>query len=133
MKRWIKLFVTLMLAVSIPLQGLAAVSMPVCNMSKDAMKTSMVMSSSHTNAAINKSVVNSASCNMNMKNCCDLSGNKTCSDQKCSTCQMSVFQLPDTGALFVPDSLASVYQDLISESYQTFPPALFHPPKLVSA
>ena len=133
MKRWIKLFVTLMLAVSIPLQGLAAVSMPVCNMSKDAMKTSMVMSSSHVNVAMTKSVVKSANCDMNMKNCCDLSGNKTCSDQKCSTCQLSVFQLPITGALLVPDSLASVYQDLISESYQTFPPALFHPPKLVSA
>ena len=133
MKRWIKLFVTLMLAVSIPLQGLAAVSMPICNMSKDSMKASMVMSSSHTNVAINKSVVKSASCDMSMKNCCDLSGNKTCSDQKCSTCQLSVFQLPNTDALFVPDSLVSVYQDLISESYQTFPPALFHPPKLISA
>ena len=133
MKRWIKLLVTLLLAVSIPLQGLAAVSMPVCNMSKDTMKTSMVMTASHTNFAINKSVVKSASCDMNMKNCRDLSGNKTCSDQKCSTCQLSVFQLPNTVALFVPDSLVSVYQDLISESYQTFPPALFHPPKLVSA
>ena len=133
MKRWIKLLVTLLLAVSIPLQGLAAVSMPVCNMSKDAMKTSMVMTTSHTNIAINKSVVKSASCDMNMKNCCDLSSNKTCSDQKCSTCQLSVFQLPNTGVLLVPDSLASVYQDLLSESYQTFPPALFHPPKLVSA
>ena len=133
MKRWIKLFVTLMLAVSIPLQGLAAVSMPVCNMSKYAMKASTVMSSSHTNVAINKSIVKSVSCDLNMKNCCDLSGNKTCSDQKCSICQLSVYQLPNTGVLLVFDSLASVYQDLISESYQTFSPALFHPPKLVSA
>lgn len=133
MKRWIKLFVTLMLAVSIPLQGLAAVSMPVWNMSKVVMKTSMVMGSSHTNIAINKSVVKSSSCDMNVKKCCNLSGNKTCSDQKCSTCQLSVFQLPITGTMLVPDSLSSDYQDLISESYQTFPPALFHPPKLVSA
>ena len=133
MKHWIKLFVTLILAVSIPIQGFATVSMPACNTSKDDMKTSMVMSISHTNVAINKSVVKSASCDMNMKNCCDLSSNKTCSDQKCSTCQLSVFQLPITGALLVPDRLASDYQDLISESYQTFPPALFHPPKLVSA
>ena len=133
MKRWIKLFVTLLLVISIPLQGLAAVSMPVCNMSKDAMKTSMVMSSSQINVAMTKSVVKSANCDMNMKNCCDLSGNKTCSDQKCSTCQLSVFQLAITGTMLVPDSLASDYQDLISETYQTFPPALFHPPKLVSA
>lgn len=133
MKRWIKLLVTLILAFSIPIQGFAAVSMPACNMSKDSIKTSMVMRTSHTSIAMSKSIVKSASCDMNMKNCCDLSSNKTCSDQKCSTCQLSVFQLPITGALLVPDSLTSDYQDLISESYQTFPPALFHPPKLVSA
>lgn len=133
MKRWIKLLVTLILAVSIPLQGLAAVSMPACNMSKDSMKTSMAMSSSHTNVAMNKSVVSSTSCDMNVKNCCDLSGNKTCSDQKCSICHFGALQLPNTGLLVVPDDLASVYQDLMSEPYQIFHPALFHPPKLLSA
>lgn len=132
MKRWIKLLVTIALAVSIPLQGLAAVTMPACNMSSDSMKTSMVMSTGHASVTMSKSVVKSVSCDMKVKNCCDLSGNKTCSDQKCSTCQLSIFQLPDTGALFVPNSLASVYQDLMSEPYQTFPPALFHPPKLLS-
>lgn len=133
MKRWIKLLVTIALAVSIPLQGLAALSMPACNMSSDSMKTSMVMSPSHASVVISKSVVKSVSCDMTVKNCCDLSGNKSCSDQKCSTCQLSVFQLPDTGALLVPNNLASDYQDLIGESYQTFPTSLFHPPKLVSA
>lgn len=132
MKRWIKLLVTIALAVSIPLQGLAAVTMPTCNMSQDSMKTSILMATSHTNVGMNKLVVKSASCDMNMKNCCDLSGNKTCSDQKCSICHLSVFQLPNTGVLAMPDSLVSEYQNLISEPYQTFPTTLFHPPKLLS-
>ncbi len=132
MKRWIKLLVTLVLAVSIPLQGLATVSMPACNMSKDSMKTSMSVSTINTNAFMNKSVISSTSCDMNVKNCCDLSGNKTCSDQKCSICHLSVFQLPNTGVLAMPDNLVSEYQNLISEPYQTFPTTLFHPPKLLS-
>ena len=132
MKRWIKLLVTIALAVSIPLQGLAAVTMPTCNMPSDSMETSMMMSKSGADIAVDKSVITSASCDMKVKNCCDLSGNKTCSDQKCSTCHFGAFQLPNTGLLVMPDSLASVYQDLMSEPYQTFPPALFHPPKLLS-
>ena len=132
MKRWIKLLVTIALAFSIPLQGLAAVTMPACNMSSDSMKTSMLMSTSHASVTIGKSVVKSASCDMKVKNCCDLSGNKTCSDQKCSTCHFGAFQLPNSSLLVMPDSLASVYHDLMSEPYQTFPPALFHPPKLLT-
>ena len=132
MKRWIKLLVTIALAVSIPLQGLAAVSMPTCNMSKDSMNMNIVTTSVRSEISMDKSVVKSSSCDMNVKNCCDSSGNKTCSDQKCSICHLSVFQLPNTGVLAIPDSLVSVYQDLISEPYQTFPPALFHPPKQLS-
>lgn len=132
MKRWIKLLVTLILAISIPLQGLAALSMPACNMSKDSMNTNIVMSASDTNIATDKSVVKTTNCDMKIKNCCDLSGNKTCSDQKCSICHLSIIQLPDSGAFAVPNSLASVYQDLMSEPYQTFSPAPFHPPKLLS-
>lgn len=132
MKRWIKLIVTVALAVSIPLQGLAAVSMPACNMPSDTMKTSMVMTKSDTNVGMDKSVVTTTSCDMKVKNCCDLSGNKTCSDQNCSTCHFGALQLPTIGLLVAPNSLTSEYQDLISETYQTFPSALFHPPKLLS-
>ena len=130
MKRWIKLLVTIALTISIPLQGLAAVSMPTCDMSQESMKTNIMMASSHTNVGMNKLVVISASCDMKVKNCCDTNGNKTCSDQKCSICHFGAFQLPDSGVLAMPDTLVSEYQDLISEPYQTFPPALFHPPKL---
>lgn len=133
MKRWIKLLVTIALAVSIPLQGLAALSMPTCNMSKESMKTSMVMSTSHTNVAMDKSVVKTTSCDMTIKNCCDLSGNKTCSDQKCAICHLSILQLPDTGLLKAPEILTTTYLDLINDNYQTFPPGLFHPPKHLSS
>jgi len=129
MKRWIKLIATIALAVSIPLQGFAAVSMSACNTSKVSMGASMGMNSAHTNTALDKSTVQSAACD---KNCCVPTGSNSCFDQKCSTCHLSVFQLPDTRLLAMPD-LATVYQDLISESYQTFPPALFRPPKLLSA
>ena len=64
MKRWIKLLVTIAIVVSIPLQGLAAVSMPTCNMSQESMKTSILMATSHTNVGMNKLVVISASCDM---------------------------------------------------------------------
>lgn len=138
MKRWIKLIVTIVLAVSIPLQGLATVSMPACNMSKVSMGAGMAMKSVGINMTIDKSIgmneanVKSTVCDMNFKNCCAPVSSKTCSDQKCSTCYLNVFQLPDTGLLSITDKIAMDYQDLISEPYQTFPPAPFHPPKLLS-
>lgn len=137
MKRWVKLFVTIVLAVGIPLQGFAAVSMPACNMSKASMGNSMAMNST-LNIAMNQSIevdgttVKSAGCDMNFKNCCVPISSKTCADQKCSICYLSVFQLPDTALLVMPDRLTTDYQDLISEPYQTIPSALFHPPKVIS-
>lgn len=130
MKRWIKLLVTIVLAVSIPLQGFASVSMPAC--SNMSMGAKVSVSSSHTNN-MHKVTVVSAACDMKVKNCCLQGGNKTCSDQKCSTCHLSVFQLPSTGLLVMPDRLTTEYQDLISQPYQNFPPTLFHPPKQLSA
>lgn len=131
MKRWIKLLVTIVLAVSIPLQGLASVSMPAC--SNMSMGANASVSSSHTNTAMHKATVVSAACDMKVKNCCLQGSSKTCSDQKCSTCHLSVFQLPNTGLLEMPDRLATEYQDLINQPYQNFPPTLFHPPKQLSA
>lgn len=130
MKHWIKLLVVIVLAVSIPLQGLASVSMPVCsNMSMDA---NALVSSSHTNSMHTVSVM-AAACDMKVKNCCLPSGGKTCSDMKCSICHLSVLQLPNTGLLAMPDRLATGYQDLINQPYQNFPPTLFHPPKQLPA
>lgn len=139
MKRWIKLFVTIALAVSMPLQGFAAVSMPACNMSKASMGSSLTMNSTPIQMAMNQSiamdetVIKTAACDMNFKNCCLPNGSNSCSDQKCSICHLSVFQLADTSLLVIPDRLTTDYQDFISESYQTIPSALFHPPKVISA
>lgn len=129
MKRWVKLFVTITLAISIPLQGLAGVAMPACNMSKDAMAASMPMNAVNNDVTMGQLDVKAASCNMMNKNCCDVSGSKTCSDQKCAICHLSILQLPDTGLLRVPEIVATTYLDLINDNYQTFPPGLFHPPK----
>ena len=131
MKRWIKLLVTIILALSIPLQGFASVSMPACgNMS---MGAKVLVSTSHSETSMHKTTAVSAACDMNVKNCCLPSGGKTCSDMKCSICHLSVFQLPSTGLLGMPDRLTTAYQDLINQPYQNFPPTLFHPPKQVSA
>lgn len=129
MKYWLKLFVTIALAISIPLQGLAGVTMPACNMSKDTMAASMAMHAGHIDVTMSQSDVKAASCDMMNENCCDVSGNKTCSDQKCAICHLSILQLSDTGLLTVPEILAAKYLDLITDNYQTFPPGLFHPPK----
>lgn len=139
MKRWIKLLVTIVLAVSIPLQGFASISMPACNMSKASMGKSMAMNSTQINIGMNQSIevdrttVQSAGCDMNFKNCCIPNSSKTCADQKCATCHLTVFQLPDSSLLVIPDRLTTDYQELISEPYQTIPSALFHPPKVISA
>ncbi len=129
MKYWLKLFVTITLAISIPLQGLAGVAMPACNMSQDVTATSMAMNAVHHDVTMSQSDVKASSCDMMNKNCCDMSGNKTCSDQKCSICHLSILQLPDTGLLTAPEILATTFLDLIDDNYQTFPPGLFHPPK----
>jgi hypothetical protein len=129
MKRWLKLFVTIALAISIPLQGLAGVAMPACNMSKDAMAANMPMNAVTNDVTMSQSDVKAASCDMMNENCCDLSGNKICSDQKCAICHLSILQLPDTGLLTAPEILTTAYLDLVDDNYQTFPPGLFHPPK----
>lgn len=129
MKYWLKLFVTIALAISIPLQGLAGVAMPACNMSKDAMAASMPMNAVNNDVTMGQLDVKASSCNMMNKNCCDVSRSKTCSDQKCAICHLSILQIPDTGLLRVPEIVATTFLDLVNDNYQTFPPGLFHPPK----
>lgn len=132
MKRWIKLLVTIALAITIPLQAVAGLTMPACNMSKYTMAASMAMNAGHNDVNMSQSDAKAASSDMIDKNCCDVSGSKTCSDQKCATCHLSILQLPDTGLLAVPEFLATTYLDLINDNYKTFPPRLFHPPNISS-
>lgn len=129
MNHWLKLFLTIALAISIPLQGFAGIAMPVCNMSKDTMGASMVMSSAHNDTTMSQSDVIAGNGDMIDKNCGDMTGNKTCPDQKCSMCHTSILQLPNASLLTVPEIIATTYLDLINDNYQTFPPGLFHPPK----
>lgn len=129
MKYWLKLFVIIALAITIPLQAVAGLTMPSCNMSKDTMAASMAMNAGHNDVNMSQSDAKAASSDMIDKNCCDMSGNKICSDQKCAICHLSILQLPDTDLLTAPEILATTYFDLINDNYQTFPSGLFHPPK----
>lgn len=130
MKRWVKLLVTIALAVSIPLQGFAAVIMPACNPSDASMGNNMSMSSHSTTMVMDQSTDESMPCD---NDCCKQTGsNHTCSNQKCFTCHLSIFDLPDTRLLVSVEKAATTYNDLISEPYQIYSPPLFHPPKPIS-
>lgn len=128
MKRWVKLLVTIALAVSIPLQGFAAVMMPACNPPNTSMSDNM---HAHSAAMVmDQPTEKSMPCD---EDCCKHTGsNHTCSDQKCFTCHLSVFNLPDTKLLVLVDHAAMTYNDLISEPYQIYSPPPFHPPKPIS-
>jgi hypothetical protein len=130
MKHWIKLLVTIALAVSIPLQGFAAVIMPACNTSNASMSDKMSMPEHSATMEMDQSSDESMPCD---NDCCKQTGsNHTCADQKCFTCHLSVFNLPDTKLLLLVDQAAMTYNDLISEPYQIYSPPPFHPPKPIS-
>lgn len=128
MKYWIKLLVTVVLAVSIPLQGFAAVMMPACNTSSASINDNMSMSvhSTTTMTATDHATAQAMPCD---GDCCKPASKHKCSDQKCFMCHLSMFSLTDTHLLVLTDNTAMTYQDLISESYQIDSPPLFHPPK----
>lgn len=130
MKRWVKLLVAVALAVSIPLQGFAAVMMPTCNPSNTSMSDNMSMPAHLATVVMDQATEKSMPCD---EDCCKHTGsNHTCSDQKCFTCHLSVFDLPDTQLLVLVDHSAMTYNDLISEPYQIYSPPLLHPPKPLS-
>lgn len=131
MKHWVKLLVTIALTVSIPLQGFAAVIMPACNPTTASMSENMSMSSHSTTMVMDHQAADeSMPCD---NDCCKQTGsNHTCSDQKCFTCHLSVFDLPATILLLLVDNAAMTYNDLLSEPYQIYSPPLLHPPKPIS-
>lgn len=129
MKRWIKLLVTVALAVSIPLQGFAAVVMPACNSSSSSINDNMSMSahSVTTMAAMDHATAQAMPCD---DHCCKPASNsQKCSDQKCFMCHLTVFDFPNTRLLVLADDTAMIYHDMISEPYHVYSPPLFHPPK----
>lgn len=128
MKHWIRLFTIAVLAVSIPIQGFAAVMMPACNPASMMVRDSMAMEkvSISMDAVTTQSAGESDCCQHNHES------HKT-PEQKCYICHLSVYQLPAMGLLVVADDATTVYHDLISQNYHTVHPPLFHPPKSTSA
>jgi hypothetical protein len=132
MKRWIKFLVTLALVISIPLQALAAVTMPVCSMSPTAMNASMVMSSTIMDGAMSMN----QPCDKECRECCvpqSSNQSKETSGQKCFVCYLSAIQMPVVLMPAATAAIATKFPPLIDEQYQTFPPGLYHPPKSLSA
>jgi len=94
MKHWLKLLVSIALAISIPLQGVAAVTMPIC---EDVSAPALSMKVDNESYASVMST--SVDCHtMSTSNCSDES-NKDCSKMKCSFCHVSVYQLPETNKI----------------------------------
>jgi hypothetical protein len=123
MKYWLKLLVSIALAISIPLQGLAAVTMSICEDSP------LPVVSMNVDASINTVMDMPADCHHESASNCSDKSSQDCSNMKCSFCHVSVFQLPDTNHVVQMDSYSTTYPDLTIPLYQFFSPPLLHPPK----
>jgi len=116
--------VSIALAISIPLQGVAAVTMPIC---EDVSAPALSMKVDNESYASVMST--SVDCHtMSTSNCSDES-NKDCSKMKCSFCHVSVYQLPETNKIALIYGYRTAYPDLTIPLYQHFSPPLLHPPK----
>ena|SRR6267154_4120687 len=129
MTRWIKILLTVVLTTSIPLEGLASVIMPMCNMSSASMNSTMAK-----NADATMSV--SQPCDEICQGCCvpqNGKQSKETSSQNCFVCHISMTQMPVVLTLTLSPDMPTKFLPLINKHYQTFPPGLYHPPKLLSA
>lgn len=125
MKYWVKLLVFIALAISIPLQGVAAATMPICN------DSFLPFSNTRVNYEANHAVMTEMSddCQTDAgSNCVDMSS-QDCSSMKCSFCHINVFQLPNTSSTVITDSYNTTYPELTIRPYQFFILPLLHPPK----
>src|SRR6266481_738064 len=120
MTRWIKILLTVVLTTSIPLEGLASVIMPMCNMSS---------------APIDIAMSADQPCDKICHECCvpqSSKQSKETSSQNCFVCHISVTQMPVMLTLTLSPDMPTKFLPLINKHYQTFPPGLYHPPKLLS-
>lgn len=125
MKHWLKLLVSIALAISIPLQGVAAVIMPICDGAPLPAVNMKVDTATSASAVMSASV----DCHtISTSNCSDESS-KDCTNMKCSFCHVSVYQLPETNNIALIDCYSTGYPDLTIPLYQHFSPPLLHPPK----
>jgi hypothetical protein len=125
MKYWVKLLVFIALAISIPLQGMAAATMPICN------DSFLPVSNTHVNHEANHAVKIEMSNDCQTEassNCTDVSC-QDCSNMKCSLCHINLFQLPNTSSTVITDSYNTTYPELTIRPYQFFILPLLHPPK----
>lgn len=122
MKHWLKLLVSIALSISIPLQGVAAVTMPIC---EDAPMPAVSMKV-HTAATVTDISINCHT--KSISNCSDGSS-KDCSNMKCSICHVSVYHLPEANNIALIDGYSTTYPELTIPLYQHFSPPLLHPPK----
>lgn len=132
MKRWVKFIVTAVLAASIPLQGVAAATMPLCSMSAAAMNSAMAMSSS----TMDKGMLQNQPCDESCQECCVPQNSnpvKNTPSQKCFVCYLGAIQVPVAFTLTALPEVATRFPPLISEHYQTFLPGLYRPPKSLPA
>jgi len=122
MKYWIKLLVSIALAISIPLQGVAAITMPIC---EDAPLPAVSMKVATAAAVMDMS----ADCHTKSKSSGLNGSSKDCTNMKCSFCHVSVYQLPEANNIALIDGYSTAYPELTIPLYQHFSPPLLHPPK----
>lgn len=122
MKYWLKLLVSIALAISVPLQGVAAVTMPIC---EDAPLSAVSMKVDTAAAVMDMS----ADCHTKSTSSGLNGGSKDCSNMKCSFCHVSVYQLPEANNIALIDGYSTAYPELTIPLYQHFSPPLLHPPK----
>jgi hypothetical protein len=135
MSRWIKLMAILALAAIIPLQGVAAVAMPLCAMPTNSMTGNMQVNAEHGSTGLE--VMNDpTACSTDGEDCCRPLGKSSFhqhTDQHCFMCYLSLLQIPTAFMTITPSYNGVGYPEPVIEPYQTFIPALFRPPKLLSA
>jgi hypothetical protein len=131
MKYWIQFIIMLVLAVSLPLEGLAAITMPLCSMSTMPMNETMA-----EGTHVDEITVQSQACDQNCQDCCVSQGSHDSAKptgQKCFICHLSVIQLPVVTSVSAAPVKATKFPDMLHRNYQTFAPSLFRPPKSLSA
>lgn len=125
MKYWVKFIVFIALAVSIPLEGIAAATMPTCIDSP--LPTNSIKADHLANDA--KVMEMPTDCHLKTSNNCIDVNSKDCSNMNCSICHISLFQLPNANNIVFIDSCITVFPNLTISFYQHLSPPLLHPPK----
>jgi hypothetical protein len=128
-KYWIKFIIMLVLAVSLPLEGLAAITMPLCSM--PTMPNEIMTGSTQ----VNEITAQPQACDQNCQVCVSQGSHDSAkpTSQKCFICHLSVMQVSVVPSVSAAPVKATKFPDMLHRNYQTFAPSLFRPPKSLSA